>query len=281
VSAQSALLRNLGAVAAGASSMAMTVLLVHLVQRSLHFNLFGLLYWFIPFGAFLTGMSAASGYYVAAIKLNLKAETGSARILMALAAVTQAALYYADYLTTTTDDGTPATAIIGFRDFVALLLTNTKLSIGSSGNWSTTIGAAGYVVGVLQYIALIGGGAYVYHRLTLKPFCETCGKYLKPIKKVQFPFRGGPAELKSITALTTVDSTYFAELHKLPEGETSAVELELFACPACARQAVIERPMFPSNGSRNYGHGERTLWLPAGKSVAKRLANLTDLLTND
>jgi hypothetical protein len=85
------LLGNLVALVVASISLVLTVALVLGIERGVDLNIFSLMWWgFIPVGAFITGCLAASGYYVGAVKLNVKPTRFVAASMFLVAALTAA-----------------------------------------------------------------------------------------------------------------------------------------------------------------------------------------------
>ncbi len=276
---------NIGAFVAGTVSFALTVALVLGVQRAIDLNLFSLMWWaVIPIGAFMTGLLAASGYYVAAIKFNVKPGRSVAVGMLAVAALVQVALYYSQYSMAVTEDGQAVSALVSFPRFVGWTLSHSKYGLIVHGyrpggpDGGLEIGFLGYVVAVLQFLALVAGGVAVYAILAEKPYCEACSKFLRTAYKAQVPFAGGMDTVDTLRTTENASRNYFEQLRTLPQGNTAALELELSSCPSCAREALAERPMFIKEGKLAYqGDAYRTSWLPAGTSVADEVARLASL----
>lgn len=281
-------IRNLLAIGITIISFAVTVGIVVGFEWLTDVNLFSFMWWgFIPAGAFVVGLLAASGYYFGALKLNVKPGGFALASLFVLVSLVQVALYYAQYATTRTADGQPISALIEFPRFVAWTLSHARYGLSIHGyhpggpDAGVEVGWAGYVIALVQFLGLLAGGFGVYFFLGDKPYCKTCSKYLKQTLKMHYPFAG---DLQTLTDLRQVDApsnAYFDALAKLPAGSAAALELELSACPQCSREALQERPMFAAkDGKLAYqGDAYRTLW-NSGVSSASHLAALQSALAS-
>ena len=191
------LFANVGALLVAGVSFALTIGFVLGLQQLVGLNLFSFMWWFvIPLGAFVTGLLAASGYYVGAVKLNVKPTRIVAIGTMVIAALIQGVLYYSQYAMAKTEDGQPISNFVDFPRFIGWTLTHAKYGLivygyqpgGADGGMEA--GFLGYVVAVLQFLALVAGGLAVYAVLADKPYCDGCSKFLKQVVKLQHPFAG-------------------------------------------------------------------------------------------
>jgi hypothetical protein len=275
-------LSNLAALAAGTVSLLLTLGLVLGLQRGIDLNLFSLMWWgVIPLGAFITGLLAASGYYYAATKLNVKPSRSVAGGMLIVAALFQVVFYYTQYAMTVTEDGQAIASLVSFPRFVGYTLSHAKYGLTIYGyqlggaDGGLEVGFMGYIVALLQFLALAAGGLGVYAILASKPYCEGCTKFLRSHSKAHKSFHGDAETFTALHVHGDPSSEYFEQVRALPSGETAALELELYACPLCAREALVERPMLVSNGKLSYqGESFRTSWVPQGTSVAAAVMEL-------
>jgi hypothetical protein len=275
------LLTNIGALGVGIGSFAITVALVLGLQRLVGFNLFSLMWWFVmPIGAFVTGLLAASGYYFGAVRLNVKPTRVVAFGMLLAAALVQVTLYYSQYMMAATEDGQPISNVVAFPRFVGWMLSHTKYGLIVSGyrpggeDGGLEVGVLGYVVAVVQFLALVAGGLIVYLVLADKPYCAKCAKYLKHAMKLQVPFAGDMNTIADLRKTDELSTAYFQQLRQLPAGATAALELELSRCPGCRIEALAERPMILQDGKLAYqGDAYRTMWAAVGGSVEHLVAS--------
>jgi hypothetical protein len=277
------LFRNLGALAIGTVSFVATVGLVLGIQKLIGLNLFSLMWWgVIPAGAFLCGLLAASGYYGGAVALHVKPARFMAIAMLVLAALVQVALYYSQYALAETESGQAIRELVSFPRFVGWSLSHTRYGIivhgyrpGGEGG-GLEIGALGYVVAVVQFIALSIGGLGVWAILADKPYCDDCTRYLKRVVQLQLPYGGDLSALDPVRAVEAGSSAYFDRLHQLPAGNQAALELDLSRCAGCGKQALMERPMLAKEGKLAYhGGSNRTTWhATGGASLAESLQEL-------
>jgi hypothetical protein len=276
------LLSNLGAVFVAAASFALTAALILLVDSLSGVNLFGLMWWgIVPIGALVTGLLAASGSYFGALKLNVKPSGLTAGVMLIAAASVQVALYYARYVRATTEDGQPIAELVSFSRFVGWMLEQTKYSVivygyrpgGADGGLG--VGAFGYVLAGLQFLALIAGAAIVYVILADKPYCDRCAKFLRPVSKLELWLRGGAEVLSELRKEEPLSDGYFRALRTRPAGRDAALVIQLSTCPGCAREALVEKLAFAKDGKLSYDAGSfRTSWTPPNVSVRGQVENL-------
>jgi hypothetical protein len=272
---------NVVALLVASVSFALTLGLVIGLERAVDFDLFSLMWWgFIPVGAFAVGCLAASGYYLGAVKLDVKPTRVAASSIFLVAALLQVALYYSQYAMAKTEEGQAISQLIGFPRFVAWTLSHAKYGLIVNGyrpggaEGGVEVGVLGYVIAGVQFLALIAAGWVVYFTLSEKPYCDGCSKYLKQTMKLQFPFAGDMATVTELRKIDAPSRPYFQAITRLPPGNAAALELELSTCPTCSREALAERPMFIKDGKLSYqGDAYRTMW-NAGAPISQDLASL-------
>jgi len=275
-------IRNLAAVLVCLVSFALTVALVLGIEHVIDLNIFTFMWWgVIPAGAIAVGCLAASGYYLGAMKLNVRPKGLAGLAFFVVIALVQVALYYAPYAMTKTQDGQAISELVSFPRFVGWSLSHAKYSLSVHGyhpggpDSGFDVGYFGYVIALVQLLGLMVGAAVVYFVLADKPYCESCAKYLKQTAKLQLPFAGDINTVNELRQVPAPSSAYFNAVAQLPPGMGAALELELSTCPECAREALQERPMFVKDGKLAYqGGAYRTLWSNTGESSAQYLAAL-------
>lgn len=269
---------NLGALAMGLVSLAVTVGLLVGLETWLGFNLFSFMLWFVvPVGAFATGLLVGFGYYFGAVKLDAKPTAAVTWAMVAHGAVAQVALYWAHYWRATALDGAPMRSYVDFAHFTAWSLSNAHYGIAVYGttHGSVEVGWWGYGIAAIQFLALVFGSWAVAQVLAMKPYCEDCGRYAADITKTVVRFGGDMGVVDAIRKLPAFSEEYFSAVKALT-GEGSVLELELMRCPDCRKEALVERPMFPGkDGKPEYkGDAYRTSWTAAGRTVEPQLASL-------
>jgi hypothetical protein len=273
-------MRQVGALALGSVSFAIAVGIVLGLDRALDFNLFTLMLWgFVPAGAFATGLVAASGFYFGSVRLDARPSAWLAWAMLAVAAATQAALYYGQYALAATPDGQRVRDLVGFGPFVAFLLTQARYGLsvhGAALGEGVRVGWVGYVIAAVQFVGLAAGTLGVYALLADRAFCEACGRFTTSVRRVLAPL-GSVDErpsLEGLRAAAPLSPDYFARLVAAPAAPPAVgVELELVRCPACARQALVERPMAHKDGKWSGSlEPTRTLWGEAGQDLDGALA---------
>jgi len=276
------LLKNAAAMVLAIVSFALTMGLVIGIQRLTDVNLFSLMLWgIIPAGAFLMGFLAASGYYFGAVKLDLKPTKKIAVGMLIVAALVQFSLYYWQYTMATTEDGQAISHFLSFPRYTAWALTNAKYGLvvygyrpgGADGGLQ--VGGFGYLIALLQFLALAVGGLGVYAILVDKPYCDSCKKFLEPVgRKIQFPYDGDVARLAKFRTSETQIGGYLERLRDLPPGSEAAIELSLLRCARCGREALTERTLSVKKGKLAYNlEGPRISW-NSGKSIEPLLLSL-------
>jgi hypothetical protein len=269
---------NLGALAMGLVSLAVTVGLLVGLEAALDFDLFSFMLWFVvPVGAFATGLLVGFGYYLGAVKLHAKPTAAVTWAMIALGALAQVVLYYAHYWRATALDGGPVRSYVDFVHFTAWSLSHAHYGIAVYGttHGSVEVGWWGFGIAAIQFFALVFGSWAVALVLAEKPYCDDCGRYAADITKKVVRFSGDMTTVDALRKLPALSDEYFDAVRALT-GEGAALELELLRCPDCRKEALVERPMFPDkDGKLGYkGDAYRTSWTAAGRSVEPQLASL-------
>ncbi len=275
-----ALSLNLGALLAGLVSSSLVVGAIVGLQQAANFNLFSLMWWFvIPAGALVTGMLAASGYYFGAVKLHAKPTKVLGFGMVFVAALTQFALYAARYQLDRTTDGQPVSSIIDFPQYTLWVLSHARYGLSAHGRAlgdGVEVGVMGYVIAVLQFLALLAGAFMVYAILADRPYCDACSRYARSVEKREALLGGDDviAALTQLRAHEALSPEYLAWLEVPGRTGSAGLELEVLECPTCQRRAVIEQPKVLREGKWSYeGALFRTAWAsqPRGSTAAQAL----------
>ena len=272
---------GVSALVVAAIGFALTVGLVLVGRSVMGFDLFSLMLWgFIPVGAFLTGLFAASGYYVGAVKFNVKPTGGVAIGMLVVAGLVQMTLYYFQYASATTEDGQAIMALVSFPRYVGWMLTHAEYGLivyGYRPDGGLEVGFFGYVIAVIQFVALVVGGFAIYAFLTEKTYCDECKKYAKKILDRAVPFSGDLETIETLRTKEPLSSAYFDEIEQMAAGKMGKLELQLSRCEKCGKEALTERPRrLKEDGTVAVTElmPHRTTWTEPGMSVADRLAEL-------
>jgi len=193
-------LEDWGVTICGALTSILTAIIVLLFQKLTGFNFFTFSIWLVvPVGALLTGFAAASGYMFGSLYFHHRPTKMLLLNMVAIAASTQFLIYYLEYSTVLLDDGTSASSVIGFLEYLDISLTKAKYSVGRTLHSGIEVGNFGYGLAFIQFLGFIAGGVAVYFKLKSKAMCEKCQKYYRTLSsKIQ-------------TFKTTDDFKVFAE----------------------------------------------------------------------
>jgi hypothetical protein len=100
--------------------------------------------------------------------------------MVLVAAAAQLAIYYGEYATLVLDNGTKASEIVSFREYLDLSLITAHLRLGRAAAIDTgEVGSFGYWLAAIQFLGFIVGGIGVYWLLVGEPICHACGRYLR------------------------------------------------------------------------------------------------------
>lgn len=273
-------IHGLSALVVAVVSFLLTVGII-LWGRSAGFDLFSLMLWgFIPIGALVTGLFSASGYYVGAVKFNVKPTRWIAIGMLVVAGFVQVSLYYFQYASTTIEDGRAISAFVSFPRFVGWMLTHAEYGLivyGYRPEGSMEVGFLGYIIAVVQFLALIAGGFMIYALLADKAYCNECKRYTRKVLDKAVPFSGDLETIELIRMKEPLSSAFFDEIEKMPAGTLGKLELQLSRCEKCKREALTERPRrLKEDGTVSVTDPmpHRTTWTAPGSSVADRVAAL-------
>lgn len=257
-------LAEISALAVAAVSFALLVPVLA-VLREAGFDLFGLV-WLgvVPLGALLSGILAAAGCYTTSLLFQVKPTRLTGAAMMAMAALTQAALYLVGYL----ESG--GAGLSGFLPYVDQTLRHLHFSVTLYGQkfGGSEMGAFGYLTAFFQFLALLAGGFIPYAILADKPHCPKDRIFHKAIVRVSRLFEGGEREEQALRGAEEGSRTYFERLRALPEGKDRKVELWLSRCPRCGDEALIEKLFSMKDGKPSLTDVKhRTMRLRTGRSV--------------
>jgi hypothetical protein len=175
---------HLGVSIFGILSFALTVVAVVVIERLTGFNLFTLSVWVVvPAGALITGAAAASGYYFGSLFFHTKPVWFLLVQMVIVAAVAQIAIYYAEYATMVLENGTKASSLISFPDYLDRYLTKMHMRVGRGAQDAGEVGSFGYWLAVIQFVGFLVGGVAVFIFLKGYPTCQACGRYLRTLFK--------------------------------------------------------------------------------------------------
>lgn len=239
-------LRDLLVVAGGLCTSAATTLVLWFLLHYLHFALYSISYWFIPFGAIACGIAAGSGYYFACQKLHYKATTLVLANLLSMSVATFFVVQYLQYYYLDVN-GVPARAVISFPGFLNVFIRNSTVGM-LWGPQTGPLGAFGYVAILLPIGGFAAGGYYLFSKLRVQPYCDRCGLYLQR-RLLDSRYTVQPSEIKELFVVLkayfrrrepVAAVNYFAKwgLNVPPRGGKLMVDIELFPCRRCLGEWV-------------------------------------------
>lgn len=244
---------NVGVVACGVL-MCLLVAAAHAAaEYFLHFNLFGLMLWFVlPAGALLVGGAAASGYYLGSLFFHQKATKLLLAEMAIVAGATQFLIYWLGYALAVHRSGHTFAEVIPFRDYLGRMLTHSHYSMGVNGTPMLDVGETGdfgYVLAAIQFVGFVAGSVMVWSRLRLQPVCQPCDLYLRRLARNVKHFDGSESANGFFRVIFTLPmgSPEFAQLmrrkpvranrFKVKHG-AALITTTLLGCPGCRQQVV-------------------------------------------
>jgi hypothetical protein len=237
-------------------------------------------YHFIPIGAGIVGLVAASGYLIAAQVFGLRVGKRLVWVFFALQIIAYVAAQCIEFRSrhlVYSATGEP----VGFWTYFHYVATSYVLEQG--GRDPIRLEYLGYLFRALEIAAFAGGAAFLMGVLTQSPYCAACGRYLKSKRLATIP-AGHFVEIAddatadeaeqallgagqtAYDALATIaqagEADVFAEQVKdhPPVLRTSQLpsrlDLELTYCPGCleaslAGTLVVKKPGPPTKPCRS------------------------------
>lgn len=241
---------HLGVSIFGLISFALVVLAVIVVDRLTGFNIFSFSFWVIvPVGALLTGAAAASGYYFGSLFFHTRPTWFLLVQILIVTAAAQLAIYYGEYRSFVLDDGTMASDVIGFWDYLDTYLRSMHLRAGRAHIDTGEVGEFGYWLALIEFAGFIIGGISVFLILQNYPSCWKCNRYLRKLTKIgqMFPDHDDFARYYDTLFHHPVHSGHFADLMKgnpkirKPALDTVMIELHLLGCTHCKTQLLTQK----------------------------------------
>jgi hypothetical protein len=152
-----------------------------LVYMELRYDcaIYGFVYAFVlPFGAFLSGLVAASGYYFGSRLLSFRPGRGVLANMIAVSAGNFFFIYWLKYQYLTVD-GEPIRKWITYPAYLTFTLSHTSVTFDQFTHDTVTLGFWGYAYAALLMIGFAFGGFCIYNLVRSAPYCDGCGFYLK------------------------------------------------------------------------------------------------------
>jgi len=232
----------------GLVTTVLTVGILVYVEIHLAFAFYSITHFFVlPTGAIISGAAAASGYYLGAQWLHARP---TIKILFNMLLISVGAYFSINYLLyrLLEVDGVAVSTLVGFAEFMEVVVTNMSLTIGRGNAETGELGSLGYVVAVLQVIGFALGGGAVYLFLRSKPFCDHCNRYYRKIwRETRFTgdaevYVDAVARMAARAGSDGIDAV--REQHRAigtekGSGETHLkAELSLLRCGVCTRELL-------------------------------------------
>jgi len=256
----------------------LVVALVVLLQRA-GFDLFSLV-WLgvLPIGAFVIGLFIAFGFYKISIVLEVKPTAWTALFSVLLAVMAAGAIHYSHYVLFGGAAG-------DFRTFLAWLdgtLRHMKFGVtiygyevgGAAGG--PEMGLWGYGAAFFQVLALAAGGLLPLAFLWERPYCLEDRKFYKTLLKPVLRFGGSGREAEGLRGAEEGSRGYFDKVRALPPGDSQELEWELYRCPKCAKETLVERVFEVKEGKRvPWTIKHRVIRLARGRSVETEVGSFS------
>lgn len=158
---------------------------LHVAESAIEWQLRGLSFWVVlPVGAVLNGMIISAGFFGAIRLLNVPPRA-STYVAASLAAGALCWLtWIASYLTLTDETGTPVRDLLGFGEFMKLIIEESSISLGRSGGSAVTAGKWGYALFAADCVGFMIGAWATVRMAGAKPYCAKCGRFMARIGRV-------------------------------------------------------------------------------------------------
>lgn len=240
------------------------------------FNVFGFSFFVvIPVGALLVGAAAASGYYFGCKYLQLRPGLFLIVQMIAVAAATNLLIYYLEYQTLVLDDGTRASAVVGFAEYLDISLTQTELRVGRGATPTGPVGEFGYWLAIIEFVGFLVGGLFVVLMLFTAPTCKPCNLFYRRRAVKERHFESGDAAGAYYDNLfaNPVDSVEFAAKSNLGASKGNVrMTTTLFECPKCKVQMWRdEAAVWNGQDWKHLNDLERSILIPEGLDMTPLL----------
>jgi len=170
------------------------------------FAFYGLVYAFVfPFGAMLSGLVAASGYYLGARLANYRPGRGMLLVMLAVSGANFFLIYWLKFIYTTVD-GSYVHDSISFPAYLAYSLTHTSIK-GQYSAEGFELGLAGYLYAAALIVGFAIGGWIVYGILRAAAYCENCRLFMDKMGSQTRYFR----TLEEVSSCNTTFKSEVAE----------------------------------------------------------------------
>ena len=221
---------------------------VHLAETGIDRQLRSINLWIVlPIGALLNGALISIGFF-AAIRLL---DSPPRMATYAAAAVGAGLLcwltFVASYLTMTDDDGTAIREVMGFGEYMQVVIEESRVMLGRSSRSATTVGSWGYALYAVDCLGFMAGAWFVIRAAGMKPFCAKCGRFMTRLgalmRSSNDPTAAG-ATLKAVHAHLAANnpqravdalSEFGAKDHRSYVG----LSLECHGCPMCKDYTAV------------------------------------------
>ncbi len=216
------------------------------IEYQWDFSVYSFTLWFVlPFGAGVSGVFGATGYYVAAKMLGHRPSKFLLANVLVASVATFFAVHYFEYRWLQFE-GKPISDFVSFPRFLDLVIRSASMEfrvhaskVGGTGQ----MGVFGYIPAVIQIIGFAVGGFAVYSWLGTQPYCERCSRYLTG-KGRQTRFMGDIEGFQAMAKrfaehfqsgdLTSAIAEYAQSGQpKAQNKEPIQSSIELRHCPAC------------------------------------------------
>lgn len=165
----------------GIGTSLLTGVILGLIEAYTGFAFYSWMIWFIiPFGAFIAGGGAASGYYAGAMLFNQKPIGGVLFNMISASISAFLVVHFVPYFLLEAE-GIRVKDAISFWQYLDIDIRHTSLSLAHAPSASTGElgGFWGYIYACLQLAGFSVGGFGVFNWLSSNPYCEKCSRYLR------------------------------------------------------------------------------------------------------
>ncbi len=170
--------RGVMVTAGGALTTALTALALVWLDLRYDAAIYSFVYGFVlPFGAFFSGLVAASGYLLGARLFNYRPGWAQLAAILVLSGGTFFLVYWLEYSFVTVD-GIPLRELESFGPYLAFALTHTALDVGPASERPVQLGLMGYGYAALQIAGFALGGLCIWLWLRASAYCKACSLYM-------------------------------------------------------------------------------------------------------
>ncbi len=232
----------------GVATTALTA--IGLVYLELNYDcaIYGFVYGFVlPFGAILSGMVAASGYFLGSRLLNYRPGRAMFVNILGVSAANFFFIYWLKYRLLQVE-GEPVRNWFSFAAYLRVALTQTAITVGHMQDHPISLGLWGYLYAAVLILGFALGGYFIFNLTRSAPYCQACSRYMKKQgSQIRYFARfeqmaAGFADFQDAAAdgqmAKAVNRHAASGLRQADASTGYALQIKFRDCPRCGQQHI-------------------------------------------